>query len=250
MSLCTEVGHWITEYIEKPVEQFLETTKQQCTEVRRWVEREVRKPIETWRQQQEQRCREQECNWWCLCCNKWVCVLVTVLVKVIEWVIEIVGEWLIETVCHLIVEIIRVIVMVLIKVTRWVVEAVVCIVERFCAYLIFLAGVALIAVLLAGVLSAGAVLLPGGTVALATSVIAAVGALLIALALCELGWCRLLGVIFWALKWAIVIGMVISVSLLSAACGFVVVLYGGASATLLWLLVRRGCAIPRMLAWP
>lgn len=249
MSLCTEVGRWITEYIEKPVEQFLETTRQQCTEVRRWVEREVRRPIETWRQKQEQQCREQECIWWCLCCNKWICTLVTIVVRVIEWVIEIVGEWLIETVCHLIVEIVCVIVMVLVKVTRWVVEAVVCIFEKFCAYLYFLAGVALIGVLVGGVLSA-AVTLAGGVAALVAGVIAAIGALLIALVVCELSMCRLLGLIFWALKWAIVIGMVISISLRSAACGFVVVLYGGASATLLWALQRRGCTIPRMLGWP
>lgn len=250
MSLCTEVGRWIDEYIEKPVEQFLETTKQQCTEVRRWVEREVRRPIETWRQQQEQQCREQECIWWCLCCNKWICTLVTIFVKVIEWVIEIIGEWLIETVCHLIVEIIRVIVMVIVKVTRWVVETVVCIFEKFCAYLYFLAGVALIGVLVAGVLSAAAVPLPGGLAIVVASAIAVIGALLIALVVCEFSLCRLLGVIFWALKWAIVIGMVISVSLFNAACGFVVVLYGGVSATLLWTLQRRGCSIPRMLGWP
>ena len=234
MSLCTEVGRWITENIEEPVEQFFETTKQQCTETRR--------QIETWREQQERRCREQECNWWCLCCNKWFCWLVTVLVRVIEWVIE--------TVCHLIVEIIRVIVMVLIKVTRWVVEAVVCVVERLCAYLYFLAGVALIAVFVGGVLNAGAVLIPGGFAVIAAAAIAAVGAAVLALVLCEPSICRLLGLIFWALKWAIVIGMVISVSVLSAACGFVVVIYGGVSATLLWILQRRGCTKPRMLGWP
>lgn len=234
MSLCTEVGRWIDEFIEQPLEQFFQTTKQQCTDTRR--------QIETWRQQQEQRCREQECNWWCLCCNKWFCWLVTVLVRVVEWVIE--------TVCHLIVEIIRVIVMVLVKVTRWVVEAVVCFVERFCAYMYFLAGVALIVVLVGGVLNAAAVLLPGGLVTLAVAALAALGASLIALVVCEPSVCRWLGLIFWALKWAIVLGMVISVSFLSAASGFVVVIYGGVSACLLWTLQRRGCTIPRMLGWP
>jgi hypothetical protein len=250
MSLCTEVGRWITEYIEKPVEQFLETTKQQCTEVRRWMEREVRRPIETWRQQQEQQCREQECNWWCLCCNKWLCTLVTVLVRVIEWIIEIVGEWLVETVCHLIVEIVRVIVMVLIKATRFIVEAVVCFFERVCAYLYLLAGVALVAVLIAGVLNAGAVLLPGGLAALAAVVIAVIGAQLVILVVCEPSICRLLGLIFWALKWSITLGMVISLSLLNVASALVVVIYGGVSATVLWTLERRGCPIPRMLGWP
>lgn len=234
MSLCTEVGRWVDEYIEQPLEQVFQTTKQQCTETRR--------QIETWRQQQEQRCREQECNWWCLCCNKWFCWLVTVLVRVVEWIVE--------TVCHLVVEIVRVIVMVLVKVARWIVEAIVCIVERFCAYLYFLAGVALIGVLITGVLNAAAVVLPGGIALLAGTIIATFGALLLALVLCEPSVCRLLGLVFWALKWAVVIGMILVVVLLNAAPAFVVVLYGGTAGALQWLLVRRGCRIPAMLSWP
>ena len=234
MSLCTEVGRWIDDYIEKPLEQFFQTTKQQCTETRR--------QIETWRQQQEQRCREQECNWWCLCCNKWFCWLVTVLVRVVEWIVE--------TVCHLVVEIIRVIVMVLVKVTRWIVEAIVCLVERFCAYLYFLAGLALIGVLIAGVLGAAAVVLPGGIAVLAGSIIGVIGALFLALVLCEPSVCRMLGLVFWALKWAIVLGILFVVVVLNAAPAFVVVLYGGTASALQWLLVRRGCRIPRMFDWP
>jgi hypothetical protein len=218
--------------------------------VRRWVEREVRRPIEVWRQQQEQQCREQECNWWCLCCNKWICTLVSILVRVVEWVIEFVGEWLVETICHLIVEVVRVVVMVLVTITRFIVETVVCLGERVCAYLYFLAGIALIAVLLAGVVQAGALLLPGGLTTLAVAVVAVIGASVLALILCEPSICRLLGVIFWALKWAIVLGAMIAIARLDAACGMVVVIYGGVSATLLWSLQRRQCAMPRLLGWP
>ncbi len=250
MSLCTEVGRWIDENIEQPVEQFFENARQECTDARRWVEREIRRPIETWRQQQEQQCREQECNWWCLCCNKWFCTIITILVRIVEWIIEFVGEWLVETICHLIIEIVRVIVMVLIKVTRWVVEAIVCIIEKACAYLYFLAGVTLTAVLVGGILGAGAVMLPGGLAVLAATVVGTIGAIALALLLCEPSVCRLLGLLLWSLKWAIVIGIVSAIVMLSVASAFVVVVYGGASAAVLWTLQRRGCPIPRMLGWP
>lgn len=59
MKNCKEIGRWVEENIEKPVERFFEDALEVCSEVRRWVEREIRRPIEIWRQQQEQRCKEQ-----------------------------------------------------------------------------------------------------------------------------------------------------------------------------------------------
>lgn len=126
MSACQEVGRWVTENIVVPVDRFFERAREVCSEIRRWVEREVRKPIETWRTQEERRCRRRECNWWCLCCNKWFCWLVTVLVKIIEWIIEVVGEWLVETVCEIVVEVVRIVVNTIIRVVKWVVDFVVC----------------------------------------------------------------------------------------------------------------------------
>jgi len=38
-------------------------------------------------------CREQECNWWCLCCNKWLCWRVWIVVRIVVWVIVTVGKW-------------------------------------------------------------------------------------------------------------------------------------------------------------
>jgi FtsH-binding integral membrane protein len=250
MSLCTEVGRWITEHVETPVETFFENAREQCTETRRWVEREVRRPIEKWREQQQQQCREQKCNWLCLCCNKWVCTIVTVLVRVVEWIVEIVGEWLVETVCKLIVEIVRTIVMVLIAVTRWVVEAVVCFVEKLCEYLYFLIGVALIGILVGVVVSVGTIALPGGIAALLAGAAAAVVGLLLTRILCERDRCRLPRLLVWALKWAIVIGIVIAVLSLSILSGFIVVLYGGIVSALIWRLHDSGCPIPRLLGWP
>ncbi len=249
MSLCQEVGRWVEEDVIKPVERFFEELREQCREVSRWVEREIRTPIETWREQEEKRCREQECNWLCLCCNKWFCWIVTVLVKVIEWVIKVVGEWLIETICTLIVEIIRVIVLVVVTVLKWVVEFVVCIVEQFCKYLYLAVGVALIALLVGLVMTTGALtiaVLP----ALLVSAIAAGSALLLALVLCERSLCRLIGVVVWALKWSIVFGAGIAVATLNLSSAFVVVLLGGMAATLIWMLIARRCRVPEMFDAP
>jgi len=73
-----------------------------CREVQDWVEEQIEKPIEEWENRQEQRCREQECNWWCLCCNKWFCWLEWVLVKIIRFVIVTVGKWVTRIVCEIV----------------------------------------------------------------------------------------------------------------------------------------------------
>jgi hypothetical protein len=249
VSLCERVGRWIDDTILTPIEQFFQDAHQQCTEARRWVEREIRTPIETWRQQQEQRCREQECNWWCLCCNKWFCWLVTVVVRVIEWVIQIVGEWLVELICNLVVEIVRVVVLAVVHVLKWIAEAVVCIFERLCSYLFLLVGLALIG-LLVGVVTAVAAT-PSQTIpALIASALVAAGALLLTLFVCEPDRCRLLGVLTWALKWSIVLGAAIAIATLSAASGFIVVVYGGIVTALIWQLVDRACRIPGLFDAP
>ncbi len=55
-----------------------------CHEVGSWVESNV--------QQQVEQCVEQDCNWWCACCNKWLCGLVWVIVNVVSWVVQTVCE--------------------------------------------------------------------------------------------------------------------------------------------------------------
>jgi hypothetical protein len=249
MSVCQQVGRWITDNVVTPLEQIFRSARQQCAETRRWVEEEIRKPIETWRQQQEQRCREQECNWWCLCCNKWFCWIVTVLVRVIEWVIQIVGEWLVEFICTLIVELVRLLVMIIVQVARFVVEAVVCLVERACSYLYLLVGVALIALLVGVVVtvgSVGAAAIP--TIAASAGVAAA--AILLASRLCESDRCRLIRVITWAFKWSVVIGGGIAITTLNAGSALIVVLLGGVASALTWQLLARGCHVPGLLDQP
>lgn len=49
---------------------------------------------------------EQDCKWWCLCCNKWFCFLVWVLVVITTWVITTVCE-IVADVVDLVVNIVR-----------------------------------------------------------------------------------------------------------------------------------------------
>jgi len=73
-----------------------------CHEVQDWVEEQIEQPVETWENQLQQTCQEQDCNWWCLCCNKWLCWLVWVLVKVVTWVVVTVGKWVTRIVCEVV----------------------------------------------------------------------------------------------------------------------------------------------------
>ena len=72
---CREVSTWITENVLVPVERFITEAREACENVRKWVEEQVQQPVESWVSRTEQRCREQDCNWWCACCNKWFCWL-------------------------------------------------------------------------------------------------------------------------------------------------------------------------------
>lgn len=73
-----------------------------CSEVQEWVEEQIEQPIETWENQLQQVCEEQDCNWWCLCCNKWFCWLAWVLVKVVRIVLVTVGKWVTRVVCEVV----------------------------------------------------------------------------------------------------------------------------------------------------
>ncbi len=73
-----------------------------CSEIQEWVEEEIEQPVETFVNQLQETCEEQDCNWWCLCCNKWLCWLVWVVVRVVTWVIVIVGKWVTRIVCEIV----------------------------------------------------------------------------------------------------------------------------------------------------
>jgi hypothetical protein len=66
----------------------------ECHDVGQWISNNV--------SQQLERCIEQDCNWWCLCCNKWFCFLVWVIVTVVSWVIT--------TVCEIVADVIELVV--------------------------------------------------------------------------------------------------------------------------------------------
>jgi hypothetical protein len=73
-----------------------------CREVDEWVEEQVERPVEQFVNQLQQVCEEQECNWWCLCCNKWFCFLAWVVVRVVTWVVVTVGRWVTRLVCEVV----------------------------------------------------------------------------------------------------------------------------------------------------
>jgi hypothetical protein len=73
-----------------------------CKETQEWVEENIEKPVEQWVNQLQKTCKEQDCNWWCLCCNKWLCWLVWVVVKVVTWVVVTVGKWVARVICEVV----------------------------------------------------------------------------------------------------------------------------------------------------
>lgn len=123
---CREVSTWITENVLVPVERFITDAREECENARKWVEEQVQQPIESWVSRTEQQCREQECNWWCLCCNKWFCWLVTIVVRVVTWVLVTVGKWVTYLVCKIVVTVVGLVVDLVLKVITRLVTFFVC----------------------------------------------------------------------------------------------------------------------------
>jgi hypothetical protein len=73
-----------------------------CSEVQEWIEEEIEQPVESFVSQWQEVCEEQECNWWCLCCNKWLCWMAWVVVRVITWVVVTVGKWVTRIACEMV----------------------------------------------------------------------------------------------------------------------------------------------------
>lgn len=73
-----------------------------CSEVQDWIEQQIEQPVEQFLGQWQQTCVTQPCNWWCLCCNKWLCWLAWVVVRVITWVVITVGKWVTRIVCEIV----------------------------------------------------------------------------------------------------------------------------------------------------
>lgn len=126
MNACGSVKKWIVENIQIPVEKFVTQFQQACEQFKQWWTEQVSQPIEQWVSQLQQTCVEQSCNWWCLCCNKWLCWLAWVVVKVVTWVVTTVVKWAVYWVCKIVAFVVKIVVMVIVAVGKWVVVFVVC----------------------------------------------------------------------------------------------------------------------------
>ena len=245
---CQEIGDWITDNVEKPLNQWRIDATKTCTEARKWFE-ERRTELEQWSQSVTTQCAEQPCQWLCLCCNKWLCWLLVILIRILIITIQII-EHIVEAVCTLVVTIIWLVISILVQVLKWIVLAVICILTSLCALMILLGALALIVVLLGVLAMAVPALAALAAAIIPIAVVIAIVALGLARTLCEAGWCRVLGAIGWALKWAIVLGAVLSLIMLSPLSALGVAIYGGLITALIVGLERINCQIPRMLGLP
>ncbi len=127
MNACQTVSKWIAENVLVPVETFITEAREACENVNTWVEEQVWQPVSQWISEQQEQCTEQDCNWWCACCNKWLCWIVTVVVEVVTWVLVTVGKWVVTLVCQIVTEVVGIVVELVLKVIYRVVTFVVCI---------------------------------------------------------------------------------------------------------------------------
>lgn len=245
---CQEIGDWITDNIEKPLNEWRKKAYQECSQARRWLE-ERRKELENWWRSQTTRCQEQPCQWLCLCCNKWFCWILDILVRILIITLQII-EHIIEAVCKLFVTIIWLLGSIIVQLVKWVVLSIVCLLEAFCSLFILLAGLALLALFI-GIIALGVpVFAPIAAPLIPIAAAVAVGALALTRLLCEISRCRIFGVVGWALKWAIVLGAALALIMLSPLCALIVIIYGGLIAALIVTLEKINCRLPRMLGLP
>src|SRR3954462_7924504 len=113
---CKEIGDWITDNIEKPLNQWFIDAKQKCTEASKWIE-ERRKELEQWWHSVTQQGAEQPCQWLCLCCNKWLCWLLDIFVRILIITLELI-EHIIEAVCTLLVTILWLLIWLLVQLLK------------------------------------------------------------------------------------------------------------------------------------
>jgi hypothetical protein len=234
MSLCKDIGEWIHDRIERAVEEFFKQLEQACSE--------VSVPIERAREEQREQCAKQECLWYCLCCNKWVCTILTVVLSIVEWIVK--------TVCSIVVIITKTIVMIIVEIVKWIVIAVVCLFEALCAAMIVLATLALIALLVAIASLPIPLLAPLAAALAPVALVVALAMLALIKLLCEVGWCRLIGIIGWAFKWAVALSAALALAFLSLGTGLAMSVYGGTVAAIMIALEAGTCRLPPMRTWP
>lgn len=245
---CLQIGQWISENVEKPVEQWFTSALSQCTQAVTWLE-QVETDTETWLHQQISQCIEQPCNWWCLCCNKWFCWILDIVSVVITAVIQTIVH-VIQAVCQLILTLLFILVMLLVQITKWVLQSIFCLLESLCSLFVLIGALALLALLLCVAELPVSALAPPAMAAIPVLATMAIAAFALANRLCDASRCRILGVIGWVLKWAIVLGAVGAIVLASPLTALIIVMYGGLIATLILICEKVHCALPRMLGLP
>ena len=82
----------------------------ECHDVGTWVNQNIQQPLE--------QCMNQDCIWWCLCCNKWFCFIVWVIVTIVTWVVQTVCE-IVADVVDLVVNIVKGIVDIIAGIFTW-----------------------------------------------------------------------------------------------------------------------------------
>lgn len=75
---------------------------EECHSINEWINENIWQPIESVLGRYEQRCEERDCDWWCVCCNKWFCWLAWIVEKVIHWVLVPIVKLVVHTICELV----------------------------------------------------------------------------------------------------------------------------------------------------
>jgi hypothetical protein len=85
---------------------------------------------------------------------------------------------------------------------------------------------------------------------LVAAAIAVIITAILLLLICRPSVCRILRILAWSLKWAIVIGAIIAISMFSLTAILVVIVYGMIIAAIEWGIARNGCQDPPMPSLP
>jgi hypothetical protein len=122
--------------------------------------------------------------------------------------------------------------------------------SSFCAVWGGLVGLALIAALVLLVSTACAPFVVVNILAILGSIAIAIGLAILLLLICGPDWCRIFGVVAWALMWSIVLGLIVAAACLSLGSFLVVLAMGMTLAAIVWWLADNDCRVPRILSWP
>jgi hypothetical protein len=73
-----------------------------CRDVDTWITTTIQTPVTTWITTTWTACSTPPCNWWCLCCNRWLCWLVVALVATVVLVAVVVTRLVVVTICEVV----------------------------------------------------------------------------------------------------------------------------------------------------